>query len=137
MAAERELDLVEVAPKANPPVCKIIDLGKYKYEQQKREKRQKAKQHTQILKEIRLHPNTDTHDFDFKTKHAVGFLEDGNKVKVTVMFKGREMTYTENGRELLERFLERVEDIAKVESPIRMEGRQMYVIVVPQKIKGK
>jgi translation initiation factor IF-3 len=89
------------------------------------------------LKEIRLHPNTDVHDFDFKVKHAINFLEEGNKVKVVVMFKGREMAYTEKGEELLNKFIERLEDIAKVEAPPKLEGRNMGMILVPQKIKSK
>lgn len=136
-AEERGQDLVEIAPQAVPPVCKIIDFGKYKYEQQKREKIQKKNQIVSVLKEIRLHPNTDVHDFDFKVKHALNFLEDGNKVKVSVMFKGREMAYTEQGEELLKRFIEKLEDISKVESPIKLEGRNMATILVPQSKKGK
>ena len=104
-ADERELDLVEIAPQANPPVCKIIDYGKFLYEQQKREKLQKKKQHVSILKEIRLHPNTDKHDFDFKLRHALNFIDDGNKVKVSVIFKGRELAYTDIGKELLQNLL--------------------------------
>ncbi len=137
LAEERGLDLVEIAPQATPPVCKIIDFGKFKYEQQKREKIQKKNQVVSVLKEIRLHPNTDVHDFEFKVKHAINFLEEGNKVKVSVLFKGREMAYTEQGKELLEKFVERIEDIAKVESPIKLEGRNMAVILVPQSKKAK
>lgn len=118
-------------------MCKIIDFGKFKYEQQKREKTQKKHQHVSVLKEIRFHPNTDTHDFDFKTKHAINFLDEGNKVKAVVMFKGREMAYTNQGEDLLNRFIEQIKDVAKVESPLKMEGRNMSVIVVPQKTKGK
>ncbi len=129
--------MVEIAPQAQPPVCKIIDFGKFKYEQQKREKLQKKHQQITTLKEIRLHPNTDVHDFDFKVKHAINFIEDGNKVKVAVLFKGREMAYTEQGEDLLKRFVERLADIAKVESEIKMEGRNMNVILVPDKQKGK
>jgi translation initiation factor IF-3 len=136
-ANERAQDLVEIAPQADPPVCKIIDFGKYKYEQQKRDKIQKKNQTVSILKEIRLHPNTDVHDFDFKAKHALNFLEEGNKVKVVVFFKGREMAYTDKGVELLNKFIEKVAEIAKVESPIKMEGRNMSVILVPDKTKGK
>lgn len=128
---------MEIVPNATPPVCKVIDFGKYKYEIQKREKNQKKNQHVSLLKEIRFHPNTDTHDFDFKTKHAASFLEDGHKVKAVVMFKGREMAYQEHGEELLNKFLERIADIAKVESPIKMEGRFMNVIVIPTKTKTK
>ncbi len=90
-----------------------------------------------MLKEIRLHPNTDVHDFEFKVKHAVNFLEEGNKVKVAVLFKGREMAYTEQGEELLNRFIEKIEDISKVESPIKMEGKNMNVILIPTKTKSK
>jgi len=90
-----------------------------------------------LLKEIRFHPNTDTHDFDFKTRHAINFIEDGNKVKVSVVFKGREMAYQEKGEELLNTFIEKVQDIAKVESPMKMEGRSLSLIIVPQKGKKK
>lgn len=137
LSEERGFDLVEIAPQAVPPVCKIIDFGKFKYEQQKREKIQKKNQTVSILKEIRLHPNTDVHDFDFKAKHAINFLEEGNKVKVSVMFKGREMAYTEQGEELLNRFIERMDDLAKVESPIKLEGRNMNIILAPQSKKSK
>jgi translation initiation factor IF-3 len=137
LSEERGLDLVEIAPQAVPPVCKIIDFGKFKYEQQKREKIQKKNQTVSILKEIRMHPNTDVHDFDFKLKHAINFLEDGNKVKVSVLFKGREMAYTDQGEELLNRFIEKLEEVAKVESPIKLEGRNMAAILVPQTKKGK
>jgi translation initiation factor IF-3 len=137
LSEERGLDLVEIAPQATPPVCKIIDFGKFKYEQQKREKIQKKNQTVSVLKEIRLHPNTDVHDFEFKAKHAINFLEEGNKVKVSVLFKGREMAYTDQGEELLNRFVEKMEDISKVESPIKLEGRNMTVILVPQSKKGK
>ena len=137
IAEERGQDLVEIAPQAAPPVCKIIDYGKFKYEQQKREKLQKKNQTVSILKEIRLHPNTDVHDFEFKARHAMNFLEDGNKVKISVMFKGRQMAYKEQGEELLARFVEKVEDISKIESPLKMEGRNMNLILVPLKSKGK
>lgn len=137
IARERSLDLVEIAPKAEPPVCKIIDFGKYKYEVQKREKTQRKNQHVSVLKEIRFHPNTDVHDFDFKTKHAINFLEEGNKVKAVVVFKGRELAYTEQGEELLNRFVERISDIAKVEVAPKIEGKNMSVIVVPSRSKGK
>jgi len=136
-SAERELDLVEIAPQAKPPVCKIIDFGKFQYEQQKREKLQKKKQHVTVLKEIRFHPNTDTHDFDFKTRHAIGFIEEGNKVKAAVIFKGRELAYKELGEKLLEKFIERLEEISKVEQPIKFEGRAMSVIVAPDKKNKK
>jgi len=128
---------VEIAPQAKPPVCKIIDYGKFRYEQQKRDKLQKKNQTVSILKEIRFHPNTDVHDFEFKTKHAINFLEDGNKVKATVQFKGREMAYKELGENLLKRFIEKTEEYSKVEVPIKMEGRNMSVIIVPTVKKKK
>lgn len=137
IAADRQLDLVEIAPQADPPVCKIIDFGKYKYEQQKREKIQRKNQVVSVLKEIRLHPNTDVHDFQFKAKHAANFIEEGNKVKVSVIFKGRELAYTEQGEELINKFIETLTDIAKVEVPPKMEGRSMSAILVPLSKKGK
>ncbi len=132
-AEDKELDLVEIAPNAKPPVVKIIDYGKFIYEQQKREKEQKKKQHITILKEIRLHPNTDTHDLDFKARHAVGFLDDGNKVKVSVVFKGRELAYKDHGRKLLEKFVEKFDGLAKTEYPIKFEGRAMHTILASLK----
>ena len=137
LASEKDRDLVEIAPQAKPPVCKIIDYGKFRYEQQKREKLQKKHQVVSVLKEIRFHPNTDVHDFEFKTKHAINFLEDGNKVKATVQFKGREMAYKELGEDLLNRFIEKTEEYSKVEVPIKMEGRNMSVIIVPTVKKKK
>ncbi|MDZ7624191.1 MAG: translation initiation factor IF-3 [Ignavibacteriaceae bacterium] len=137
LAGERGKDLVEIAPQAKPPVCKIIDFGKFRYELQKKEKIQKKNQQISVLKEIRFHPNTDVHDFDFKTRHAINFLEEGNKVKATVVFKGREMAYAELGENLLKRFLERVQDVAKIEVEPKMEGRNMSLIVVPASKKGK
>jgi translation initiation factor IF-3 len=128
---------VEIAPQAKPPVCKIIDFGKFRYEQQKKDKIQKKNQQVSVLKEIRFHPNTDVHDFDFKTRHAINFLEEGNKVKATVVFKGREMAYAELGENLLKRFLERVQDVAKIEVEPKMEGRNMSLIVVPASKKSK
>ena len=136
-AQERGQDLVEIAPQAQPPVCKIIDFGKFRYEQQKREKIQRKHQQVTVLKEIRLHPNTDTHDFDFKVKHAINFLQEGNKVKVAVIFKGRELAYVEQGEELMNKFIERTAEVAKVESPMKMEGRNLLVILTPVKSKGK
>ncbi len=137
IADEKGLDLVEIAPQAKPPVCKIIDFGKFQYEQQKRDKLQKKKQHVTILKEIRLHPNTDTHDFDFKARHAENFIKDGNKVKVSVIFKGRELAYKDHGKELLIKFVERLKDVAKVENEIKFEGRTMHTILTPLKVKKK
>lgn len=131
------MDLVEIAPQAKPPVCKIIDFGKFIYELQKKEKLQKKKQHVTVVKEIRLHPNTDTHDFEFKARHAINFIEEGNKVKVAVLFKGRELAYKEIGENLLKKFIEKLEDVAKVEQHIRFEGRTMHAILAPTKIKKK
>ncbi len=137
LASDKGKDLVEIAPQAKPPVCKIIDYGKFRYEIQKKEKIQRKNQQVSVLKEIRFHPNTDVHDFDFKTRHAINFLEEGNKVKATVVFKGREMAYAEQGENLLRRFLDRVQDVAKVEVEPKMEGRNMSLIVVPNLKKGK
>lgn len=137
LASEKGMDLVEIVPNANPPVCKIINLGKFQYEQQKKDKIQKKKQHVTILKEIRLHPNTDSHDFDFKSRHAIKFLSEGNKVKVSVIFKGRELAYTDNGKELLIKFIERLQEYSKLEDQIKFEGRTMNAILSPIKVKSK
>jgi len=134
LAAQKGKDLIEVVPNANPPVCKIMDFGKFKYEIQKKEKMQKKHQHVSQLKELRFHPNTDTHDFDFKAKHAIQFLEDGDKVKATVVFKGREVAYKELGVELLTRLSERLTGISKIDQPIKMEGRFMMMIFAPDKV---
>jgi translation initiation factor IF-3 len=136
-AEESELDLVEIAPNATPPVCKIINYGKFVYEQQKRDKLQKKKQQVSVLKEIRLHPNTDTHDFEFKVRHAINFIQDGDKVKVSVIFKGRELAYTQIGEDLLKRFIEKLSDVAKPESEIKFEGKIMHVILAADKSKKK
>jgi len=135
MSEQRELDLVEIAPQANPPVCKIIDYGKFSYEIQKKEKLQKKNQQQQQMKEVRFKWRTDTHDFNFKTRHAREFIEEGNKVKASVMFRGREITHTDIGRELLEKFVEELKDIAKIDSIIKMEGKNMSVIMAPEKVK--
>ena len=137
LAEQRELDLVEIAPQANPPVCKIIDYGKFSYELAKKEKLQKKNQQQQQMKEIRFKWRTDTHDFNFKTRHAREFLLDGNKVKGSVMFRGREITHTDVGKELLEKFVEELKDVAKIDSPIKMEGKNMSVILAPDKQKKK
>jgi translation initiation factor IF-3 len=135
MAREREADLVEIVPTANPPVCKIINFGKYKYELAKKDKIQKKHQHVSLLKELRFHPNTDTHDFEFKARHARQFLLDGHKVKATVVFKGREITYKEKGEEMLGRLVERLTDISKVDQTPHMEGRSMIIILTPERKK--
>ena len=132
-ARERGFDLIEIVPTATPPVCKLMDLGKYKYELTKKEKIQRKHQQVVIMKEIRLHPNTDVHDFEFKTKHARAFLEEGNKVKVTVVFKGRQITYKEQGEDMLKRVAEKVSDIAKVEQEAKLEGKHMAIILTADK----
>lgn len=135
IAAERELDLVEIAPQANPPVCKIIDYGKFVYEQQKREKQQKKTQTQTTLKEVRFKAGTDTHDFDFKTRHAHQFLVEGHKVKATVMFKGREILHKELGEVLLQRFIDALADVSKIDQPMKMEGRFLGVLLAPESKK--
>ncbi len=137
MAEEKELDLVEIAPQAVPPVCKIIDYGKFIYEHQKKEKIQKKNQLQQQMKEVRFKWRTDTHDFNFKVRHARDFIEEGNKVKASVMFRGREITHQEIGRELLTRFIQEMQDIAKVDSDLRFEGKNLSVIMTPDKTKKK
>ncbi len=132
-ARDFELDLVEIAPTAKPPVCKIIDYGKYRYELQKKEKEARKKAATVQLKEIRFRPHTDTHDFEFKTKHARGFLEEGNKVKAWVQFRGRDIIYQDQGMDLLRRFIEELQDVAKIDQAPRMEGRRMTTILAPAK----
>ncbi len=128
-AGEAGLDLVEIAPQADPPVCKIMDFGKFSYEKKKKEKSSKKKQHTIVVKEIRMRPKTDTHDLEYKVKHAREFLEQKNKVKFTVQFRGRELAYKEFGERLLERVEEMLSDIAKVESEKKFEGRSMTMVM--------
>lgn len=135
LAEEQELDLVEIAPQANPPVCKIIDYGKFAYEQQKREKVQRKNLQQQQMKEIRFKWRTATHDFNFKMRHAREFILEGNKVKASVIFRGREITHQEIGKELLEKFVEALEDIAKVDSTIKFEGKSLSVVMAPDKTK--
>ena len=135
-AEARNLDLVEISPKADPPVVKIMDFGKYRYEQQKKVKEQRKKQSKQgELKEIRFRPSTDTHDYDFKLKHAREFLEQGNKVKAWVQFRGRDIIYKDRGRLMLERFVEDLSDISKVDQMPKMEGRRMTVMLTAEKKK--
>lgn len=132
MAADQGLDLVEISPSANPPVCKVIDYNKFLYEQKKRAKEQKAKSAKVVLKEIRLGPHTDEHDFDFKVKHAVKFLKEGAKVKVYVFFKGRSIVYKDNGEIILLKFAQEVEDYGKVEKMPLLEGKRMIMILAPK-----
>ena len=128
-AQDSQLDLVEVAPNATPPVCRIMDFGKYQYEKSKKEKEGRKRQHTVTVKEVRMRPKTDTHDMETKLKMARKFLEQKNKVKFTVIFRGREMAYQDMGREMLMRVLEELGDLAAIETPIKMEGRRMTVMV--------
>jgi len=137
LAESKELDLVEIAPNAVPPVCKIIDYGKFQYELQKREKIQKKHQQQQQMKEIRFKWRIDTHDFNFKMRHAREFILQGNKVKASVMFRGREITYQDYGRDILTRLIAALEDIAKVDQEIKSEGKALSVILVPDKSKKK
>ena len=130
------LDLVEVAPKADPPVCKIMDYGQFKYQESKRQHAAKKHQKVTHLKEIKLRPKTEEHDFQFKLKHAINFVEAGDKVKVTIMFRGREMSRQELGRRLIEKFVDEIGEMASVESPAKMEGRTLSMILAPKKTKG-
>lgn len=136
MAESLELDLVEVAPTAKPPVCRIVEYAKFRYEQKKREKAAKAKQHNVQMKEIRFGPNTDDHDFNFKLRHAQKFLDEGNKLKAYVQFRGRNIIYKDRGYDMLNRFAEELDDMGKIEQPPRMEGRRMIMILTPKKTKG-
>src|SRR5436189_5897349 len=135
MAQDQQLDLVEISPTADPPVCKIIDYNKFLYDKKKKEKEMKAKSKTAELKEIRFTPNTDDHDFDFKAKHAENFLQDGNKVKCYVQFKGRAIMFQERGELLLLKFAERMAEYGSLESMPKMEGRRMLAIFTPKKKK--
>jgi translation initiation factor IF-3 len=130
LAGERELDLVEVSPNADPPVCKIMDYRKYKFDNSKKIQKSRKKQATQTLKEIRMRPLIDTHDYEFKKRSARKFIEHGDKVKVTMRFKGREMSRQELGEKVLNRLVSEVADIAKVEIQPKMEGRQMVMILM-------
>lgn len=128
-AEDLGLDLVEVAPTAKPPVCRIMDFGKYKYELAKKAHESKKHQSVVVVKEIKLRPRTDEHDINFKTNNIKRFLEDGNKVKVTIMFRGREMAHTTYGRAVLDRILNDLQNEAMVEQPARMEGRNMTMLL--------
>ncbi|WP_348646226.1 translation initiation factor IF-3 [Aliiroseovarius sp. F20344] len=131
MAQDAGLDLVEISPNANPPVCKIMDFGKFKYEQQKRESEARKKQKTIEVKEVKFRPNTDTHDYNVKMRNVFKFLENGDKVKVTLRFRGREMAHQNLGRELLHRVADDIKDLGKVENMPKMEGRQMVMMIGP------
>lgn len=129
LAADKKLDVVLVSPNAEPPVCKLMNYGKYKFEMAKKEKEARKNQKTFEVKEIRVTPNIDEHDFEFKAKNARKFLEDGNKVRITVRFRGREMNYTKAGEKTLNDFIEKLEDIATVEKNPLLEGRNMFIIL--------
>ena len=129
MGAEQKLDVVLVAPNAEPPVCKLMNYGKYKFEMAKKEKEARKNQKVLEVKEIRITPNIEQHDFEFKAKNARRFIEDGNKVRITVKFRGREMNYTKQGEEALNKFIENLEDVATVEKKPLLEGRNMFIIL--------
>lgn len=131
MAQEIGLDLVEISPSARPPVCKILDYGKYKYQLKKKAHSAKMKQVVVLMKEVKMRPSTDEHDFQFKLRHIKRFLEEGNKAKVTVVFRGREMAYTQRGRDMMKRILGELQDKIKVEQSATMEGRNMIMVVSP------
>ncbi|MBP7255349.1 MAG: translation initiation factor IF-3 [Negativicutes bacterium] len=132
MAAEQQLDLVEVAPTAKPPVCRIMDFGKYRYEQQKREKEAKKKQKVVTVKEVKLRPNIEQHDFNVKLKNALRFIEDGDKVKVTIMFRGRELSHPDLGRQILIKMAEELKELVVVEREPKLEGKNMIMILSPK-----
>jgi translation initiation factor IF-3 len=136
LAESTQLDLVEVSPTAVPPVCRIMDFGKFKYQQSKKLQEAKKKQVQVQLKEVKLRPKTDEHDLQFKIKHVRRFLEEGNKAKISVVFRGREITHMELGQAALDKFVNELQDIALIEVRPKMEGRNMYIIVSP-KTKSK
>ncbi len=133
MAQEVGLDVVEISPNAKPPVCKIMDLGKFKYETQKKAAEARKKQKVIEVKEVKFRPNIDTHDYEVKMRNVNRFLEDGDKVKITMRYRGREMAHQEIGRDLLKKIAVDIEDVAKVESMPKMEGRQMIMVIAPTK----
>jgi translation initiation factor IF-3 len=135
-AETQQLDLVEVSPTAAPPVCRIMDYGKFKYQQSKKQQEARKKQVQVQLKEVKLRPKTDEHDLQFKVKHVRRFLEEGNKAKIVVVFRGREITHQEIGLAILERIAVDLEEVAIIEFKPKMEGRSLYMIVAP-KVKGK
>lgn len=132
LAEERQLDLVEVAPAAKPPVCRIMDFGKYKYEQSKREKEARKKQKIINIKEVKLRPNIEDHDFEVKARNTVRFLKDGDKVKATIIFRGREIVHTQLGQQLLLRLAEYAKDFSSVERQPKLEGKNMIMILAPK-----
>ena len=136
MAREADLDLVEVAPTAVPPVCRMLDYGKFKYDQAKKERESRKLQHASVLREIRMRPKIDTHDLQMKARNAEKFLKSGDKVKVTVMFRGREMVHPEIGRAILDRVAEQLKDVSVIEKAPNMEGRFLSAILAPGHTKG-
>ncbi len=132
LAQERELDLVEVAPNERPPVCRIMDFGKYKYQQAKWSQEAKKRQKVIQIKEIKMRPKTEEHDYQFKMRHAHRFLEEGNKVKVTLLFRGREMDHTELGQRLLDRIITDCKDVSAVEQYPRLEGQTLSLMLIPR-----
>jgi translation initiation factor IF-3 len=133
IAREHDLDLVEVAPNANPPVCKIMDFGKFKYEQDVRRKESRRKTSNVVIKEMKFRPKIDEHDYTTKTKHVERFLNEGSKVKITIMFRGREMAHPELGKKILDRIAEQVKDVGNVEAAPRVDGRNMLMVLAPVK----
>ena len=134
-ATEAGLDLVEVAPDARPPVCRLMDYGKFRYEEARRAREAKKKQHTMHVKEVKYRPGIEEHDYEFKTRHVRRFLKDGDKVKVTMMFRGRQLSHPELGLEVLERVLGDIEDVGKIESQPAREGRTMTMVIAPVSVK--
>jgi translation initiation factor IF-3 len=137
MADDLGLDLIEISPTATPPVCKITDYQKFLYQQKKKNKEAKAKTIKVVIKEIRFGPNTDEHDYNFKLKHAIKFLEEGSKVKAFVFFKGRSILYKEQGEVLLLRFAQDIDEYGKVEQLPKLEGKRMFMVVMPKSLKKK
>lgn len=137
IAEAQELDLVEISPNATPPVCRVVDYSKFKYEQKKKQKELKANQVKVVLKEIRFSPTTDDHDFDFKLKHAINFLKEGSKVKAYVQFKGRAIVYKDQGVKLLEKFTLALVEYCKLEAEPRLEGKRMSIILAPKQVVKK
>lgn len=135
VAESKALDLVEVSPNANPPVCRIMDYGKYKFMEAKREHAARAKQKNIVVKEVKFRPRTDDHDFDFKVKHILRFLEEGDKVKIVVMFRGREVVHRDIGYRIIEDVLNRVGEKCLIEKPAGIDGRDMHAIVVPRPVE--
>jgi translation initiation factor IF-3 len=137
IADERGMDVVEINPNIDPPIVRIIEYSKFKYEQEKKDRERKKNQHVVQMKEIRFGPNTDEHDFNFKMKHAEKFLEEGNKVKAFVHFRGRSIIYTDRGTKLLLEFAQALEEVGKVESMPKLEGKRMYLVLSPKKLPKK